>query len=227
MLQKAETAVPGDTMTPEEAIKDPFVLEFLELKDEYSESDLEEALIQHLNYFLLELGDDFAFVGRQRRFRIDDSWFRVDLVFFDRRLKSSLIVDIKIDNALHCISSGLSSQPPSLPRARHSQDGSRTCIDLLPERENTVEDEVARAGRPVHLMRLVFIDSQLKLVPLESSDSRKIFATYSPRLFEINSAFISIQARTRFKKIVRHKHLPRCYPSRASMPGMDSTLQVK
>jgi predicted nuclease of restriction endonuclease-like (RecB) superfamily len=97
MLQKAETAEPGDTITPEEAIKDPFVLEFLDLKDEYSESDVENALIQHLTDFLLELGDDFAFVGRQRRVRIDDNWFRVDLVFFHRRLKSLLVVDLKID----------------------------------------------------------------------------------------------------------------------------------
>ena len=85
MLQKAEVAEPGDVITPEQAIKDPFVLEFLNLKDEYSESDLEEALIQHLADFLLELGDDFAFVGRQRRLRLDDSWFRVDLLFFHRR----------------------------------------------------------------------------------------------------------------------------------------------
>jgi len=52
------------------------------MKYEYSESDLETALIQHLADFLLELGDDFAFIGRQRRLRIDDTWFRVDLVFF-------------------------------------------------------------------------------------------------------------------------------------------------
>ena len=96
MLEKAETAEPGDTITPEEAIKDPFVLEFLDLKDEYSESDLEEALIQHLADFLLELGDDFAFVGRQRRLRIDDNWFRVDLVFFHRRLRCLLLADLKI-----------------------------------------------------------------------------------------------------------------------------------
>jgi predicted nuclease of restriction endonuclease-like (RecB) superfamily len=95
MLQKAETAEPGDTITPEAAIKDPFVLEFLDLKDEYSESDLEEALIQHLTDFLLELGDDFAFVGRQRRLRLDDNWFRVDLVFFHRRLHCLVIADLK------------------------------------------------------------------------------------------------------------------------------------
>jgi len=96
MLEKGEVAELGDTITPEQAIKDPFVLEFLNLKDEYSESDLEEALVQHLADFLLELGDDFAFVGRQRRLRIDDSWFRVDLLFFHRRLKCLLVIDLKV-----------------------------------------------------------------------------------------------------------------------------------
>ena len=96
MLAKGEVPEPGDALTPEQAIKDPFVLEFLNLKDEYSESDLEDALIQHLADFLLELGDDFAFVGRQRRLRIDDSWFRVDLLFFHRRLKCLLVIDLKV-----------------------------------------------------------------------------------------------------------------------------------
>ena len=101
MLQKAETAEPGDTITPEQALKDPFVLEFLNLKDEYSESELEEALIQHLTDFLLELGDDFAFVGRQRRLRLDDTWFRVDLLFFHRQLKCLLVIDLKIGQFSH------------------------------------------------------------------------------------------------------------------------------
>ncbi len=96
MLEKAETPEPGDLVTPEEAIKDPFVLEFLDLKDEYSESDLEDALIQRLAEFLLELGDDFAFLGRQRRLRIDDAWFRIDLVFFHRRLRTIVLVDLKV-----------------------------------------------------------------------------------------------------------------------------------
>ncbi len=96
MLERGSEATPADPITPEEAIKDPFVLEFLDLKDEYSESDLEEALIQRLTDFLLELGDDFAFVGRQRRLRLDDAWFRIDLLFFHRRLKALLIVDLKV-----------------------------------------------------------------------------------------------------------------------------------
>lgn len=96
LLKKASATVPGDILTPEEAIRDPFVLEFLDLKDEYSESDLEAALLQRLTDFLLELGDDFAFIGRQRRLRIDDTWFRVDLVFFHRRLRCLVIIDLKV-----------------------------------------------------------------------------------------------------------------------------------
>lgn len=96
LLGKAAKVQPSDLLTPEQAIRDPFVLEFLDMKDEYSESDLEAALIQHLADFLLELGDDFAFLGRQRRLRIDDTWFRVDLVFFHRRLRCLVIIDLKV-----------------------------------------------------------------------------------------------------------------------------------
>lgn len=96
MLEQAMQSQPDDEMTPEQAIKDPYVLEFLNLKDQYSETDLEEGLIQNLTDFLLELGDDFAFVGRQRRLRLDDSWFRIDLLFFHRRLKCLIVIDLKV-----------------------------------------------------------------------------------------------------------------------------------
>ncbi|ECC4043179.1 DUF1016 domain-containing protein [Salmonella enterica] len=94
MLQQDATAIPEGL--PEHSLRDPFILEFLNLKDEYSESDLEEALLNHLMDFMLELGDDFAFVGRQRRLRIDDNWFRVDLLFFHRKLRCLLVVDLKV-----------------------------------------------------------------------------------------------------------------------------------
>jgi predicted nuclease of restriction endonuclease-like (RecB) superfamily len=101
MLKKGAEAKPEDAVTPEEEIKDPLVLEFLNLKDEYSENDLEEALIQHLEKFLLELGGDFAFIGRQRRLRIGDQWFRVDLVFFHRILRCLVIIDLKVGKFTH------------------------------------------------------------------------------------------------------------------------------
>ncbi len=101
MLKKGAKAEPGEALTAEEAIRDPLVLEFLNLKDEYSETELEEALIQHLEAFLLELGSDFTFVGRQRRLRIDDEWYRVDLLFFHRRLRCLVILDLKLGKFTH------------------------------------------------------------------------------------------------------------------------------
>lgn len=101
MLRKGEKPLPADAVSLEEEIKDPFVLEFLGLKDEYSETELEEALIQHLEAFLLELGGDFTFVGRQRRLRIGNTWYRIDLLFFHRRLRCLVIIDLKLGTFTH------------------------------------------------------------------------------------------------------------------------------
>lgn len=101
MLRKGGKALPEDRILPEEEIKDPFLLEFLGLKDEYSETDLEEALVHHLETFLLELGGDFCFIGRQKRLRIGDEWYRVDLLFFHRRLRCMVIIDLKIGKFTH------------------------------------------------------------------------------------------------------------------------------
>ena len=101
MLRRGAHPKPQDAVTPEEEVKDPYVLEFLGLKDEYSESDLEEALIRHLEGFLLELGGDFCFVGRQKRLRIGDDWYRVDLVFYQRRLRSLILIDLKLGRFTH------------------------------------------------------------------------------------------------------------------------------
>jgi hypothetical protein len=101
MLVKGEKPLAGDAISADEEIRNPLVLEFLNLKDEYSENDLEEALIRHLENFLLELGNEFAFVGRQKRVRIGHKWFRVDLVFFHRRLRCLVIIDLKIAELVH------------------------------------------------------------------------------------------------------------------------------
>ena len=101
MLRKGVKVVPQDTISADEEIRDPLVLEFLNLRDEYSETDLEDALVRQLETFLLELGNDFAFVGRQRRLRIDDEWFRIDLLFFHRRLRCLVIFDLKLGRFTH------------------------------------------------------------------------------------------------------------------------------
>jgi predicted nuclease of restriction endonuclease-like (RecB) superfamily len=101
MLTKGAKARPEDRVEADEEIKDPLVLQFLNLKDEYSESDLEEALLRHLEKFLLELGDNFAFVGRQRRLRIGEEWYRVDLLFYHRKLRCLVVIDLKIGKLTH------------------------------------------------------------------------------------------------------------------------------
>lgn len=101
MLRKGQAMTPDDVVTPEEEIKQPYVLEFLNLRDEYSETELEAALITKLESFLLELGGDFTFVGRQRRLRVGDEWYRIDLLFFHRRLRCLVIIDLKLGKFTH------------------------------------------------------------------------------------------------------------------------------
>lgn len=88
---------------PKDAVKDPYVLEFLGLKElpEYSESELEGRIIDHLQQFLLELGTGFAFIGRQVRFTFDEEHFMVDLVFYNRLLRCFVLFDLKIGELKH------------------------------------------------------------------------------------------------------------------------------
>lgn len=88
---------------PADAIRDPYVLEFLDLKEEaaYSEDELENRIIDHLQEFLLELGRGFAFVGRQERFSFAEDHFRVDLVFYNRLLRCFVLFDLKMGKITH------------------------------------------------------------------------------------------------------------------------------
>ncbi|MBL0737170.1 DUF1016 family protein [Flavobacterium sp. GN10] len=88
---------------PKDIIKDPYILEFLGLPElnQYSESQLEEEIINKLEHFLLELGHGFTFVGRQQRITFDDKHFRIDLVFYNRILKSFVLIDLKIGELKH------------------------------------------------------------------------------------------------------------------------------
>jgi len=130
MLQAGQDKTPNDIVSAEEEIKDPLVLEFLGLKDEYSESDLEEALISHLEAFLLELGGDFAFVGRQRRLRIDDEWYRVDLVFFHRGLSCLVLIDLKLGTFSHA-DTGQMNVYLNYAREHWTQEGENPPIGII------------------------------------------------------------------------------------------------
>ena len=87
----------------EKIVKDPYVMEFLQIKPDTHvfESDLEQALINHLQQFLLELGRGFSFVARQKRFTLDGQNFYIDLVFYNYILKCFVLIDLKMDQLTH------------------------------------------------------------------------------------------------------------------------------
>ena len=139
MLLRGRQPEPGDLTAPEMEFKDPYLLEFLGLKDEYSESDLEEALIQHLETFLMELGSDFCFVGRQRRLRVGDEWYRVDLLFYNRRLRCPVVIDLKLGRFTHA-DAGQMNLYLNYAREHWTLDGENPPVGLIlcSQRDETV-----------------------------------------------------------------------------------------
>lgn len=102
-LVKAEIKKLEPGPTPQDIIKDPYVLEFLDLKENkaYLESELEQGLIDKLHEFLLELGKGFSFVARQKRITIDGDHFYIDLVFYNYILKCFVLIDLKVGKLAH------------------------------------------------------------------------------------------------------------------------------
>jgi predicted nuclease of restriction endonuclease-like (RecB) superfamily len=100
---RAEAAENSRKLSPRDVLKDPYVLEFLELGERlsFTESDLEQALIGQLQAFLLELGKGFSFVARQRHIRLDGEDFYVDLVFYNYLLKCFVLIDLKLGKLTH------------------------------------------------------------------------------------------------------------------------------
>lgn len=100
VIKKQQKQVP---LVAEDFFKNPYVLDFLELKHEtsYSESDLEQAIIDHLQNFLIELGKGFCFEARQKRITFDNTHYFIDLVFYHRILKCNIIIDLKLGEFTH------------------------------------------------------------------------------------------------------------------------------
>ena len=101
VIEEAEEKL--QKVIPEEFIKDPYILEFLNLKDypALRESDIEKSLINNLQDFLMELGSGFCFVARQKRMRFDDEDFYVDLVFYNSIIKCYVLIDLKLGKLTH------------------------------------------------------------------------------------------------------------------------------
>ncbi len=84
-----------DKLTPELIFRDPYVLDFLELSDTYSERDLERAILNSLEKFIIEFGKDFYFVTRQKRITLDNIDYYIDLLFYHRKLRCFVVIDLK------------------------------------------------------------------------------------------------------------------------------------
>ncbi len=193
MLKKGGRAKPEDRITPEDEIKDPLMLEFLGLKDEYSESQLEEALIQHLESFLLELGGDFAFVGRQRRLRIGAEWYRVDLLFFHRRLRCLVIIDLKLGKFTHA-------------------DAGQMHLYLNYAREHWARPD---ENPPVGLILCAQKDSSLAHYALENLPNKVLAAEYKVALPAEKMLVAEID---RTRKVLEARGEIRSQPSKAKSP---------
>jgi predicted nuclease of restriction endonuclease-like (RecB) superfamily len=97
LIQQELTALrEGGELTPDFVFQDPYLLDFLGLRDTFSESDLESALLREIERFLLELGSGFAFVERQKRITLDGDDYYVDLLFYHRRLRRLVVIELKI-----------------------------------------------------------------------------------------------------------------------------------
>ena len=84
------------TLSSNLVFRDPYLLDFLGLSDKYSEKDLESSILAELQYFIIELGNDFAFLARQKRITIDQRDYYIDLLFYHRRLKRLVVIDLKL-----------------------------------------------------------------------------------------------------------------------------------
>jgi predicted nuclease of restriction endonuclease-like (RecB) superfamily len=86
-----------DQLTPDLVFRDPYVLDFLKLKDTYGEGDIEAAILREIESFILELGAGFCFIARQKRMQIDDRDYHLDLLFYHRKLRRLVAIDLKLE----------------------------------------------------------------------------------------------------------------------------------
>ena len=155
----------------EDFFKNPYILEFLELKEEtdYSESDLEQAIINHLQTFLIELGKGFCFEARQKRITFDNTHYFIDLVFYHRILKCNILIDLKLGEFTHA-DSGQMNMYLNYYNENERQENDNPPIGLIlcaGKNENLVKYATA------NLSHHVFVSKYLINLPNEN-DLKKI-----------------------------------------------------
>lgn len=138
--QEAQANTAELVETPQDYLRDPYILDFLNLQDKtYQESDLEQAIITNLQQFLLELGKGFAFVERQQRIRTDDGDYFIDLVFYNFHLKCFLLIDLKMHKLTHQDVGQMDMYVRMYEEQKRRTDDNPTIgLILCSERNNTV-----------------------------------------------------------------------------------------
>jgi len=146
LLQSLENT--KEVLTPLSIIKEPYILEFtgLETKEKYNESDLESALLNHIEDFLLELGTGFCFEARQKRISIDNEHDRIDLVFYHRVLKCHVLVDLKVRAFSHADVGQMNFYLNYYKNEISSKEDNPPIGIILCTEKNNVKVEYATAG---------------------------------------------------------------------------------
>lgn len=160
-----------ERLLPEDVFRNPYMLEFLGLKEEteYTESDLEEAIINHLQTFLLEMGRGFCFEARQKRITFDNTHYRIDLVFYHRVLKCNVLIDLKLGEFTHA-DAGQMTVYLNYYKEHETNEGDNPPIGIIlcaGKNENLVKYST------VGLPQQVFVNKYMINLPNEA-DLRKI-----------------------------------------------------
>jgi predicted nuclease of restriction endonuclease-like (RecB) superfamily len=158
--------------TPEDLVKDPYILEFLGLEkmEKYYESDLEKALIAHLQKFLLELGKGFSFVARQQRITLDGDHFYIDLVFYNRLTRSFMLIDLKVGKLTHGDIGQMQMYVNYYNRTQKTKGENNTIGLLLCAEKN---DTVVKYTLPEN-QKQIFISKYLPYLPTEEELKNEI-----------------------------------------------------
>ena len=173
MVARANAPQSRDRDSVDAQVRDPYLLEFLNLKDEYSESDLEDALIRHLESFLLELGAGFTFVARQKRLRVGNTWYRMDLLLYHRSLRCLVVIDLKTGAFTHA-DAGQMNLYLNYAREHLSLSGENEPVGIILCSDK--DDAVVRYATGGIRAR-VFASKYLILLPDEETLRREIMTT--------------------------------------------------
>ncbi|OFX21343.1 MAG: cytoplasmic protein [Bacteroidetes bacterium GWA2_31_9] len=166
-----EKHINGSTLLPEDMFRNPYILEFLNIEEkaEYSESDLEDAILNQIQKFLIELGKGFCFEARQKRITFDNTHYRIDLVFYNRILKCNVLFDLKIGEFDHS-DAGQMNMYINYFKDNEMTDGDNAPIGvILCANKNANLVKYATAG----LSHKIFVNKYLINLPKEE-DLKKI-----------------------------------------------------